>query len=357
MSTLLLAGVFTMGTSCATSPTPAATLANEYYNLGNAWFDLKKFDQAARAYQNALGWNPDLKIATLNLARTKAELGDAAGALALLDPLIQGEGADNLELAQYRAWLTAKLKGLAAAADQYSTLAQRLPGDATTQFNAGLTLAAAGKTDQALVALRTWKSLDGKSPVGLMALAQVLDKSSPAEAAQAWLDAAQVYPDGDQQRFKPLFARALSLDAAQLYGDEVAAWNTVLALPSSTPTPAGTASTPNQGSTPVPPGSPTTLPPGTPPTSSPTAPDTGAVPVAPSSVPAAPAHTRAEAQFLRGRVLLFRIEDYDAGSQGLIDAWKAGFRDPKVWKALMDSPLLKDGIRLQADLKLAGVTL
>ena len=56
-------------------------------------------------------------------------------------------------------------------------------------------------------------------------------------------------------------------------------------------------------------------------------------------------------------MLLFRIEDYNAGSQGLIDAWKAGYRDTSAWKDLMASSLLKDPVRLQADLKLGGVTL
>ena len=285
--------------SCVSSPTPAKTLADEYYNLGNAWFDLKKYDQAARAYQTALNWNPDLKIASLNLARAKAELGDAAGALALVEPLASSD-PHNLVVAQYRAWLTARQKGPAEAADLYRTLAAQLPGDAATQYNAGLSMAAAGKDDEALKALQTWKSLDGKKPEGLTALAELLDKTGSPDP-QAWLDAAEAWPENDTHRFAPLAARANDLQAAELFGDAVAAWDAALALPSS------------------------------------------------------PDQSRAEAQFRRGAVLLLKIEDYDEGSQGVIDAWKAGYHDTKAWKALLEDPDLKDKVRLEADLKLSGV--
>ena len=286
--------------SCVSSPAPTKTLADEYYNLGNAWFDLKKYDQAARAYQTALGLNPDLKIATLNLARSRAELGDPAGALALVDPLASAD-PDNLVVAQYRAWLTARQKGPAEAAGLYEALAAKLPGDAATQYNAGLSLAAAGKEDKALTALKAWKELDGKKPEGLVTLAQLLDKTGSPDP-QAWLDAAQAFPENDAHRFAPLAARAKDLEAAALYGDAVATWDTALALPS------------------------------------------------------APDQARGEGQFRRGAVLLLKIEDYDSGSKGVIDAWKAGYKDAAAWKALQDDPDLKDKVRLEADLKLAGVT-
>ena len=169
-------------------------------------------------------------------------------------------------------------------------------------FNAGLSLAAAEKTDRAVTALRAWKVLDGKSPVGLAALAGLLDKTGSHDAALAWLDAAQALPEADARRFAPLVSRAKALEATELYADAVVAYDAALALP-----------------------------------------------------PAAD-QARGEVQFLRGCILLLRIEDYDAGSQGLVDAWKAGYHDEDAWKRLKQSALLKSGVRLEADLKLAGVT-
>jgi Flp pilus assembly protein TadD len=298
--TFLFAGVlFGLG-GCSSAPASAKALADAYYDVGNAWFEMKKFDQADKAYQNALHWNPDLKIAVLNLARTKAEIGDVATALAMVAPLAEAE-PDNLVVAQYQAWLVAKKDGPAAAADLYTALAHKLPGDAATQFNAGFCLDAAGRTAEALVALKTWKALDGKGFSGLSTLAMVLDKSDPQEAAEVWLDAAAALPEGDAKRFQPLSARAKDLEASELYGDAVEALTTALALPVTAD------------------------------------------------------QARGEVQFQLGSLLLLRIEDYPKGSQALIEAWKAGYHDETAWKALRANPSLKYGVRLEADLKLAGV--
>lgn len=286
--------------SCATAPDPAAALANEYYNLGNEWFDLKKFDKAARAYQAALNWNPGLRIATVNLALTKAELGDTAGALALLTPVTEAD-PENLVAAQYRAWLTAKKDGPAAAADLYAALAARLPGDAATQFNAGLSLKAAERNDEALKALQVWKTLDGKAWTGLSVLAELLETASDPQAADAWFQTASALPENDAKRFAPLTRQAKALESTQLFGDAVQAWTSALALPSG----AG--------------------------------------------------QDRGEAQFRLGSLLLLQIEDYTAGSQALIEAWKSGYKDRAAWTALRENPALRYGPRLEADLKLAGV--
>jgi len=287
--------------SCATTPDPGKLLADEYYNLGNEWFDLKKYDKAARAYQTALAWNANLKIATVNLARTKAELGDTSGALALLDPVAAAD-PENLVVAQYQAWLTAKQQGPAAAASLYQALARRLPGDAVTQYNAGLALRAAEKNEEALAALRSWKALDGKSWGGLSALAELLEKAGDPEAAGAWFEAASALPENDPKRFAPLTRQAKALEAAQLFGDAVQAFDAALVLP--------------------------------------TGPD----------------QNRGEAQFRRGAILLLQMEDYQKGSQGVIDAWKSGYTDAAAWKALREDPALQFGARLEADLKLAAVT-
>jgi len=297
---LLLTALAGLASSCSSTP-PATAIAQAYYDLGNSWFELKKFDKADKAYRTALSWDPKLKIAVLNLARTKAEMGDPAAALDLLEPLSKSD-PDNVVVAQYNAWLLAKQQGPAAAADLYLDLAKRLPGDADTQFNAGLCLSEADRTDEALVSLRAWRALDGKSWQGLSLLATVLDKVKAPEAADVWLDAAGTFPDNDAKRFAPLAARAKDLEAVQLYGDAAKAWDTALALP--------------QG----------------------------------------PDQPRGEAQFRLGSLYLLKIEDYAKGSDLVIQAWKSGYHDADAWKALRSNPDLKYGMRLEADLKLAEVS-
>jgi len=285
--------------SCVSAPSKA--LADEYYDLGNAWFDLKKYDLAAKAYQKAVNWNPDLKVATLNWARAKAESGDAAGALDLLGPLAHSD-PDNLVVAQYRAWLTAKNSGAAAAADQYAALAAKLPGDASTLFNAGVCLNAAGRRDEALKVMTAWQSVDGKTAAGMTLLAQLTAQADPAKAADVWLAAAQALPEGDAKRFAPLAERAKALETAKLYGDAADVWESALALP------------------------------------------------------AADDQARGEAEFRLGALYLLQIEDYQKGLDALLAAWKANYQGADTWKALLDNPDLTFKVRLQADLKLAGVT-
>lgn len=285
--------------SCATTE-PAKALADEYYNLGNSWFDLKKFDLAARAYQKALTLNPALKVASVNLARTRAENGDPKGALELMEPLASSD-PDNLVVAQYRAWLTAKKDGPAAAADLYQALAQKLPGDGPTQFNAGLCLQAAGRLDEAKAAWMAWKALDGKSTTGLTGLAETLDGLKSDDTAAAWLDVVASLPDQDPQRFAPLVARGRALEAAEAYGDAVQAWDEALAL-------------------------------------------------AP-----APDQKRAELKFRQGRLLLLKIQDWEKGSQAVVAAWKEGYTDADAWKGLRTAPELTFGPQLEAALAQAGV--
>ncbi len=285
-------------TACTSVPSKA--LADEYYNLGNAWFDLKKYDLAAAAYQKAVNWNPDLKIATLNWARALAESGDAAGAVRLLSPLAASD-PNNLVVAQYRAWLTAKDQGPAAAADQYKALADKLPGDANTLFNAGLCLKAAGRKNEALAILTTWQTLDGKNAAGMAALAELTAEADPAKAADVWLAAAQALPEGDAKRFAPLMARAEALETAQLYGDAAQVWTSALALPKADDQPRG------------------------------------------------------EAEFRLGSLYLLQIEDYQQGLTALLAAWKDGYDKKDAWTALRSNPDLKFTVRLEADLKLAKV--
>ena len=297
---LVVLGFLAIFGGCTSAHPPKKELAAAYYDIGNAWFEMKRFDQADKAYQLALFWDPDLKIAVLNMARTKAETGDPSTALGLLEPLAASD-PDNLVVAQYRAWLVANQDGPAAAADLYADLAQKLPGDPAVQFNAGYCLDAADRTFEALEALRLWKSLDGKGYPGLSTLATVVDKSDKADGAEAWLDAVNALPENDPKRFQPLVARAKDLEAEELYGDAVEALNLALQLP------------------------------------------------------VAAEQDRGEAQFHLGSLLLLRIEDYPKGLQALTEAWKSGYKDAKPWKALRSNPDLKYTFRLEADLKLAGV--
>jgi len=84
-------------TSCQTTA-QKLELSNDYYNIGNAYSDLEKYDQASEYYKRALQLNPDLNQAAYNLARTNLETGDIRSALKLLDDLEQQDDQNLMVL-------------------------------------------------------------------------------------------------------------------------------------------------------------------------------------------------------------------------------------------------------------------
>ena len=80
--------VFSTFTSCATWNS-GPNLAKEYYNLGQAYFDLKKYSDSARAYKIAMSLDPTLHVAQINLVRALAEQNDLDGAWNFLQPLLK----------------------------------------------------------------------------------------------------------------------------------------------------------------------------------------------------------------------------------------------------------------------------
>ncbi|MEI8096177.1 MAG: tetratricopeptide repeat protein [Spirochaetales bacterium] len=289
--------------SCTTMGEATVLLGKEYYNLGNTYFELKRFDQAARAYQTALGYDGTLKIATLNLARTKAELGDTAAALDLLTPLAVAD-PKNLVVAQQMAWLLYKAGLHEKAAGKWLELADELPGDAPTQFNAGISLLAAERKSDALGPLDKWYALDGKNAAGVLLLADLVAETGDDEKAgklyQAGLDLSE---DRDATRKGLATGLARSLEAQKRYGDAVDAWKAALDLPS---------------------GEKDTL--------------------------------QGERWFRLARLQLIELEQYDEGLKSLLEAWKAKYDTPEVWKSLLAEPDLLYRSALETDLKVAGVT-
>lgn len=80
---ILLLGVLA---GCQTT-VPREELARDYYNIGNAYFDLAQFEKAAEYYNRSLELDASINQAVFNLARTRLETGDYEDALQLLSDL------------------------------------------------------------------------------------------------------------------------------------------------------------------------------------------------------------------------------------------------------------------------------
>ena len=83
--------------SCQTS-SDKLELARDYYNIGNAYSDLKEYEKAAEYYKRALVLDPDVNQAAFNLAKTSIETGEFSRAVRLLSSLEEQDGSNLMVL-------------------------------------------------------------------------------------------------------------------------------------------------------------------------------------------------------------------------------------------------------------------
>jgi len=137
--------------SCATAQAPRIAL--EYYEIGNAWLAMEKWDKAGAAYERALAYDRSLVAASYNLARALAEAGAYPRALEVLERL-RSDDPDNVRLIAFRAYVLNKSGDDEAALAAYRRAAELNPRDAGTLRNLALLLERAGRDGEALVILR-----------------------------------------------------------------------------------------------------------------------------------------------------------------------------------------------------------
>ncbi len=114
----LLSAAVVILTSCQTLTLQESELSHDYYNIGNAYSDLGKYEQAADYYKRALELNPDLNQAAFNLARTNLEIEDNRAALKLLENL-ESQDDRNLMVLEMLGFVWYKLGDHAKAAGYY----------------------------------------------------------------------------------------------------------------------------------------------------------------------------------------------------------------------------------------------
>lgn len=137
--------------SCATAEAPR--IAREYYEIGNAWLAMEKWDKAGTAYEKALAYDRGLAAASYNLARALTEAGAYPRALEILDRLLSDD-PDNVRLIALRAYVLHKSGDDEAALAAYRRAAELNPRDAATTRNLALLLERAGKDEEARTILR-----------------------------------------------------------------------------------------------------------------------------------------------------------------------------------------------------------
>ena len=111
--------------------------ARVYYNLGNAYFELGKNDEASSAYLRALDFDDDLKVASFNLARTYIETEKYSEALRLLDNMLEND-SENTVVHSAKGYCLFVWEIMMQPLESYLDVLEINPGDQDALFNYAL---------------------------------------------------------------------------------------------------------------------------------------------------------------------------------------------------------------------------
>jgi tetratricopeptide (TPR) repeat protein len=123
-------------------------LAEEYFNLGNAFFELGRYQDSFEYYSRAIRLSDDIPAAGYNLARLHEQRGEYAEAVRVLDNLLV-EDPDNGLYRETRAFVLFQQGERAAAREEYASLIEEYPARVRLRFNQGVLELDAGNEDRA----------------------------------------------------------------------------------------------------------------------------------------------------------------------------------------------------------------
>lgn len=222
----VLTAVLTAGLSGCQSYVRRVDLAEEYFNLGNAFYELEDYDRAANYYRRALALEPELAPATFNLGRAYIEAGAYADAIAVLEELAATETQANVLVLESLAYAYSEQGRYEESAARYEEVIAESPFRVSALYSAALVYGRLERPDRARALLeRAWQAQPEDRDI-LFHYGRVLHETGKGEEAVAILSdyvdsarsdrtdrlgaVARIYAD---ERY---FARALSVYEAVL---------------------------------------------------------------------------------------------------------------------------------------------
>jgi tetratricopeptide (TPR) repeat protein len=124
--------------SCVTGVTPK-DLAVDYYNLGNAYFNIQKYEEAIIFYERAIELDQELLKAQFNLAHSLIKTNQISEALERLI-LLQEKDPDNLSIKELIAYCHHLLGDDEKALEIYSDILNISPGNIHALYNKAIIL-------------------------------------------------------------------------------------------------------------------------------------------------------------------------------------------------------------------------
>jgi tetratricopeptide (TPR) repeat protein len=170
---------------CCSCASIRAASAEEYYSLGQAYFDLGKYDEAERWFNRALSVDKTRTASTYNLGRIAFEQGRYDDALKLFDGIL-AEDPDNVLALKAAAYTRIKTGELDKAESLYGRVLALVPESADDGYNYALVLSALNKNDKAEEVLARYPFALDENDGALLLLARVQHAQHKVEAADTY---------------------------------------------------------------------------------------------------------------------------------------------------------------------------
>ncbi|MDR1929450.1 MAG: tetratricopeptide repeat protein [Treponema sp.] len=145
--------------------------AEEYYAMGEAYFNLKKYPEAERWFKKALGHKKTQAAAEYNLGRSAFELGRYDDAERYFERILARD-PENITALRAAAYTCIKTGKLDKAEGFYQAVLALAPENADEGYNHALVLMALGKSGEAEALLLKSGMPEGADALHLLARAQ-----------------------------------------------------------------------------------------------------------------------------------------------------------------------------------------
>ena len=166
--------------SCQSSP-ERIELAKDYYNVGNAYFDLEQYDKAVDYYNRALQLDPTINQAVFNLARTSIETGDYQKSLKLLSRL-QESDPENIMVLEMVAYAYYKMDLYDKSVQIYQRILDINLNSKKTLYNISVLEKERGNSSIARSYLKRLQGLEDNPEYRILLAELAVDDGDPDEA-------------------------------------------------------------------------------------------------------------------------------------------------------------------------------
>jgi len=274
--------------ACVTSQS-GKQIASDYYNIGNAFFDLGQYDKAITYYQDALREDPGMVKADYNLALTLVRMKRMDEAITILKRLLTGD-QKNTTLMAALGWAYHQQGKDQEALNQYEAILALSPADQNALYNSGIILWKMKKKEDALARFRKVLDVSPDDSDSLYAAGSILlSLDQPSDAA----DMLSRYVEKKPDDVDAWYLVAASAERMQKYSRALDAYDKIISIDAK----------------------------------------------------------QANAWFGEARLLLTVVEDPQRGLDVLDKALTHGFADKDAVKALLASPQLLEKDKVEAALK------